>query len=357
MGQIRCEALASHNAAQLAWIVDGRADICGTHADRYGARATPDIAEALADPTLDAIWISAPTDAHESLIKDAFAAGKAVGVEKPVCKSPRAAAKCYDAAEAAGLPLFCSFQRRFDAAYNQVAEQVAAGAIGEVKKVHTVFRDHPCPPIEFLKTGGDPFNDLLVHDLDYVLSDILQVRSYDEMPTRVMATGTSFIPELQAAGVMETASILIEFPSGVVVTMEADRFASYGYDQRCEVFGTEGMAQVNNPSRSAFTLANNGGYQTDVLQHSFPERFAEAYGVEIDAFLRVVAKEQEPRVTRDDVNFSAAVAEAGRLSAVNGCVVTPRLNTATDEFEFFTANGEQLAAVEEAEPMAGAVAV
>lgn len=41
--------------------------------------------------------------------------------------------------------------RRTDRTYEELAAAVRGGAIGAVRSVHAIFRDHPVPPIEFLK--------------------------------------------------------------------------------------------------------------------------------------------------------------------------------------------------------------
>lgn len=345
MGRIRVDAIMGHPAAQLAWVVDGDAAVARDVGERYGARHGDSLDAMLSDGSVDAVWIACPTDAHEAVIKAAVAAGKAVGVEKPVCGSAAAAMSCYAAAARAEVPLFCSFQRRFDPAYVAVAAAAARGDLGVVKRVHTVFRDSPCPPIEFLRRGGDPFHDLLVHDLDYVLGEVLRARRWSDLPTRVTATGTSFTPELRAEGIMDTATLLLEFASGVVVTMEADRFAAYGYDQRCEVFGTKGMAQVTNPARTAAVTATDAGVRGDLLQHSFPQRFAETYRTEMDAFFRTAVGDAEPRVTSDDVLYSSVVAEAGRLSAVHGTPVAMLPGAASGAVTFVDPAGRALGEV------------
>lgn len=49
----------------------------------------------------------------------------------------------------------------------------------QIRSIHAVFRDHPVPPIEFLRLGGDIFHDLVVHDADFIMH-LLQ-----EVPDRV----------------------------------------------------------------------------------------------------------------------------------------------------------------------------
>ena len=46
---------------------------------------------------------------------------------------------------------------------------------------------------------------------------------------------------------------------GTIGIIEISRFASYGYDQRCEVFGPKGMLVVNNNSPNGTISHDNLG--------------------------------------------------------------------------------------------------
>lgn len=54
-------------------------------------------------------------------------------------------------------------------------------------------------------------------------------------PAQVYATATSFLTQLNEAGVKDSAHCLITFPSGAVFTLEMTRCSAYGYDNRIEV--------------------------------------------------------------------------------------------------------------------------
>jgi hypothetical protein len=56
------------------------------------------------------------------------------------------------------------------------------------------------------------------------------------------------------------------------------RNADYGYDQRIEVFGTT----VRSPPETTVEVAAGSGFHTDVLEYSFPQRFAAAFANEAD---------------------------------------------------------------------------
>lgn len=52
---------------------------------------------------------------------------------------------------------------------------------------------------------------------------------------QVYATARSFLPQLEEAGVKDSAHCLFTFPSGAVFTLEMTRCSAYGYDNRIEV--------------------------------------------------------------------------------------------------------------------------
>ena len=44
--------------------------------------------------------------------------------------------------------------RRFDPGLIRLREKVKAGAVGTILSIHTIARDHPLPPTEYLKVSG-----------------------------------------------------------------------------------------------------------------------------------------------------------------------------------------------------------
>merc|ERR1719178_244076 len=160
MGAVRLQALDRNNRASLAGFVDISADAREQVAAEYRIPTFASIEEAITATDASAAWVCSPTSAHEPLIKAAAKGGLHVAVEKPVSANLNEIVECYDACEDADRLLFCSFQRRFDPHYSALAKRVHSGGLGSPAVIHTVFRDYPCPPVEFLKTGGDPFNDL-----------------------------------------------------------------------------------------------------------------------------------------------------------------------------------------------------
>jgi myo-inositol 2-dehydrogenase/D-chiro-inositol 1-dehydrogenase len=100
------------------------------------------------------------------------------------------------------------------------------------------------------------------------------------------------------------------------------RYSSYGYDQRCEISGTDGLVAVGNVPQHATVLSNSTGTHQSRLQHSFPQRFREAFSAELDAFADTLLLDQAWPVTRDQCIRVQRVADAAQLSAETGEVVS-----------------------------------
>merc|ERR1712032_880881 len=73
------------------------------------------------------------------------------------------------------------------------------------------------------------------------------------------------------------------------------RDATYGYDQRVEVFGDKGMLRVGNDQNNTVELATADGHLMPPAQWSFPERYKQAYVCELVEFAALLnaGKESE----------------------------------------------------------------
>jgi len=93
----------------------------------------------LADPEIEAVYISLPNTLHCEWSIKAVEAGKHVLCEKPLTRDPAAAAAAFDAAERAGRLLSEAFMYRHNPQTKRVAELVEEGAIGELRLVRSTF--------------------------------------------------------------------------------------------------------------------------------------------------------------------------------------------------------------------------
>ncbi|KAJ1454220.1 hypothetical protein M885DRAFT_484756 [Pelagophyceae sp. CCMP2097] len=314
MGDIRCSHIARSATAQLTAFVDSTPQSAAKFARHYGCDAFVSLDDALEKhPDAQGIWVCVPSPHHPEVILKAAARGMHVAVEKPVAMSVSEINACYSACADAGVSLLCAFQRRSDAGYSAMAAAVKAGDVGAPRSIRTVFRDHPTPTKAFLlQGGGDPFHDLATHDIDFIL-DLLE----GEIPDEVYAIGSSSDAELGAAGIHDAATIVLRWGDSLVATMEVARASNYGYDQRCEVYGSNGGSlQVDNVLSTPLSSRGSAGVNQGAYSYSFPQRFEAAFGVEVQQFVDCIQGRGAPRVLQRDAALATYLAEAALQSAL-----------------------------------------
>ena len=96
------------------------------------------------------------------------------------------------------------------------------------------------------------------------------------------------------------------------------RGATYGYDQRCEFFGDKGLAQVGNILKTSSVVMDGSGIHSDVLQHSFPQRFHQGFDGEVAAFVAVALDGVKWPVDAQDCIAAQNIAKAASISAKLG---------------------------------------
>jgi len=315
MGQIRASLLYANPRFDLTSVVDSNFEGAELVADKYSAEPFETLFEAINADALDGVIVSTPTFTHDAVIREAARHGLSVFTEKPVDDTADKIDEIFKICNSAGVSLCCGFQRRFEDSYVAAAKAVHEGQIGRPISSSIVFADHPCPPIEFLLTGGNIFSDLSAHDVDYIRWVL-----NDEVAS-VFATGTSSTKILEDAGVHDNATVVLKFQKGAVVTLFMSRSASYGYDQRCEIFGDKGLASVENQHMNSTVLADENGIHRSPLKYSFPQRFNQAFATELDVFADVLLDHAVWPITGNDCIAVQKVSDAARLSCELGEVV------------------------------------
>ena len=93
----------------------------------------------LADPDVEAVYISLPNTMHVEWSIKALEAGKHVLCEKPFTRHPEEVDTAFDAAERTGRLLTEAFMYRHNPQTKKLAELVQGGAIGELRLVRSAF--------------------------------------------------------------------------------------------------------------------------------------------------------------------------------------------------------------------------
>ena len=104
----------------------------------------------LADPEIEAVYISLPNTLHAEWSIKALEAGKHVLCEKPFTRHPEEVDAAFDAAERSGRLLSEAFMYRHNPQTAKLVELVRDGAIGELRLIRSAFsyglydaREHP----------------------------------------------------------------------------------------------------------------------------------------------------------------------------------------------------------------------
>jgi len=282
IGRIHGDNVVARRDAQLVAVTDASPEVASVYAREVDAQAM-DIQELLDRSDIEAVLICSPTDTHADYIERAATAGKAVFCEKPIDLSSERVRKLLDVVESLKPPIMIAFNRRFDPSLAEMQRRVAGGEIGEVEIISIVSRDFTAPPVSYVERSGGLFRDMMIHDLD--MARFL----FGEEPVEVQAYGSSLVDsDIGKAGDVDTAIVQMKTASGKLCQISNSRRATYGYDQRMEVFGSLGMVRSGNYHKTAVEISLAGGITHDPLKEFFLQRYEDAYRAELDAFIEVI---------------------------------------------------------------------
>ncbi|MBX2838691.1 MAG: inositol 2-dehydrogenase [Gammaproteobacteria bacterium] len=304
IGKVHARAITAHPGSELTAVSDVVTDNAEKLAEEYGSsvRSSTDI---INDSAIDAVLIASSTDTHADLIEAATSAGKAVLCEKPVDLSLERAQACRDAANKTGQPVMIGFNRRFDPNFETLKNSLTRGEIGKAELLSITSFDPEPPPLSYVKVSGGLFRDMMAHDFD-MTNFILGTT-----PETVSATGSAIVdPKIGEAGDVDTAVATMAYANGMIAVIKNSRRAVYGYDQRMELLGSEGLLQANNLLESSVVKSTNEGVTGAKPMYFFLERYMPAYQAEWSAFVSAISAGIEPPVTLNDGVAALAMAEA-----------------------------------------------
>lgn len=315
IGQVHARAVSNSVDAELAAIYDPADSPAESIVKRYGA-ARMDIKEIAADASIEAVLLCTPTDLHAEQIEFFARAGKAVFCEKPVDLSSSRTRECLDVVKETKTTLMVGFNRRYDPHFMALKAQIDNGSIGSPEAGVIISRDPALPPMEYIKRSGGIFKDMMIHDFD------MAVYLMGSMPETVSAAGSVLTdPEVANLGDYDTACAFLRWADGKQVVISNSRRAVYGYDQRIEVHGSQGMVAAENQRPTDIELATDRGYTRPPLHDFFMTRYTEAYANEISAFIAATNGESTEIPTGREGLNALLMAEAALEALETGTVV------------------------------------
>jgi myo-inositol 2-dehydrogenase / D-chiro-inositol 1-dehydrogenase len=288
MGETHLRSLAGLSGVKVVVVADPRREAAERGKAISGAEeALTDIEKAIAHPAVDAVVIITPTDTHARLLELAAHAGKAVFSEKPIALDLAETTRVVNVIAERGIPVQLGFMRRFDPGYARAKQKIEAGELGRIELFRALSRDTYPPSLEFLLGSGGIFLDMAVHDFDLARFLVGEVEE-------VQAWGTVLVDERFAkANDVDTAVTLLRFVNGALGVVETSRHSSWGYDIRTEIAGAIGKIVVEAPQKTPLLFAKDFGSSFDHFEN-FPDRFAAAYRLELEAFFTALQEGRQP---------------------------------------------------------------
>jgi myo-inositol 2-dehydrogenase/D-chiro-inositol 1-dehydrogenase len=167
-----------------------------------------------------------------------------------------------------------------------------------------------------VKVSGGIFLDMMIHDFD--MARFLLSQEVSEL----MAVGSCLVdPAIGEAGDIDTAIVTLKYEGGAWGTIDNSRKAVYGYDQRIEIFGSEGCIMVGNPKPTEVTINSAKDTISDKPLYFFIERYQDAYLAEMEEFIKCIQENKEPSVGGFDGKISVQMGYAAKESLTTGSFV------------------------------------
>lgn len=312
MGLTHAQTLGNIGSAKAIVVADANLEAAqhGQHLAR-AERTSQDIEAAMNDSDVDAVMIVTPTNTHAALIQMAAKAGKAIWCEKPIALSIEETKATLEFVQKAGVACQIGFQRRFDPGYVAAKRLIEDGKLGKLETFRSLGRDTYLPNPDHIRPGGGTFLDMTVHDFDlarFLIGEVLEVSAW----------GTVLAHEMFAeAEDCDTAVCMLRFENGVLGVVESARHSNWGYDIRTEVAGAEGKVVIEAPHKTPMQHFTNFKQHTDVFLN-FPDRFADAYRLQMEAFFDALVNGTTPSPGPKDALETLRICLAAKQSWQQG---------------------------------------
>lgn len=244
-----------------------------------GAEAYGSLDDVLRRDAVDALMVCSPGRFHADALLAALAAGLPTFCEKPLTPDSESGEAVLTAEQRLGRPhIQVGFMRRFDDEYMRLRDLVASRGAGELLMIHAAHRNaRPTNP-EY--TQQNLIDDSVVHEFD-VLSWVAG------SPIRNVSVRQGRRNSLSLPHLHEPILVLMELESGVLVNVEMNVSAQFGYQVTTEAVFEQGVARIGQPagmevwSDGAFRKAEHTYYDT---------RFARAFDTEVQRWVDAVRR-------------------------------------------------------------------
>lgn len=276
LGRFHALIHSRHPEVDLVGVVDTDPATAQAVAEEAACAAFTDPAELLGK--VDAVSVVVPTTAHLEVAKAFLDAGVHVLLEKPIAATVAEGREIVDAAEAAGAILQIGHLERFNAGVMALADRIERPRFIEA---------HRMSPFVARATDVDVISDLMIHDIDIVLSLI------DARIAHISAAGTAVLTDH-----IDIANARLEFENGAVANVIASR-VSREKMRRIRVFEHhryQSLDFIEQQLDVAYPREKPGEPWPEIVTERTVIQPAKPLDAEIDAFVRSVRSGEPPLV-------------------------------------------------------------
>jgi D-xylose 1-dehydrogenase (NADP+, D-xylono-1,5-lactone-forming) len=272
-------------------------------------RAYGSYEELLADPDVEAVYISLPNSLHVEWSIRALEAGKHVLCEKPLSRRAADVERAFDVAEESGRLLMEAFMYRHNPQTGRLKELAEGGAIGRLRLVRAAF--------SFPLTDGE--NVRLNSSLDG--GGLMDVGCYCVSGTRLLGGEPEQVygeQVLSQSGVDELFTGTMRFPGDVLGQFDAGLVLPER--DELEAIGEEGSLFLDDPWHCKRPVIE---HRTDGSVEEIAVEPADSYRLQLENMSDAIRGEAEPLLGREDAVGQARAIEALYRSAAEGRPVNP----------------------------------
>jgi predicted dehydrogenase len=268
-------ALAASRHAQLVHVGSRDRAKAGQYAREFSCVKSGDYDAVLADPEVEAVYISTPPALHEEWVLKAVAQGKHVLCEKPAFRDFRSAAAVVDRCRAAQVRLAEGYAFRWHPQHAQLRSLVEQGRIGQPRFFSAEFT-YPRPPENDIRLNasleGGVFRDAAGYP---VAAALLQMPG---QPVSVFCQ----LEQDQATGVDGAFSLWMRFAQGE----SAQMLVAFGlhYRSRYAISGTLGRVESERAFSVGPQMKTSIALETEAGQERFDVEPDDQFRLMVDDF-------------------------------------------------------------------------
>jgi len=267
-------------------------------AKNVGARRThADPLDLIRDPEVGAVLVASSNQTHTEFVLACLEKGKPVLCEKPLAESSEECLRIVAAETKLRRRLVqVGFMRRFDPDYVAMKRTLTEGTLGQALFLHCVHRNAESQPFV---TSDMLINTAAIHEIDIArwLLDQEIVRATVMLPRPA-----------NPGGLIDPQFLILETERGILVDVEVFINARYGYDVSAELVCQSGTVTLPPP---AGVYVRSAGQNAHGFAPDWRARFAEAYRIELQAWVDSIASGKPTGASAWDGYASIQVADAG----------------------------------------------